>query len=88
MPRDANSAQSAWQIADEIAERLGSEPPSERQWLVRRVAWALHVMRGSKSPRADWLDLSDDARGQLYAEARAAIDAYEVHSPHEDLGAS
>jgi hypothetical protein len=67
----------AWELSDVLSGMVNGEPPSGRQWLVERIAWAIHVSNGSGSPRKDWLDMGDPERARLYVAARGAISVYE-----------
>lgn len=70
---------SAWELADRLATERGMEPPSDRRFLVERVAWGIHYAAfGYTSPRAIWAEMSDDRRAELFLVARGAISAYEA----------
>jgi hypothetical protein len=68
----------AWVTADRLATERREEPPSDRAWLVERVAWGLHAARGLPSPRAAWADMPEVERAELYVAARGAVSVFEA----------
>jgi hypothetical protein len=81
MPDDTRAG--AWALADARAVPLNIDPPSDRAWLVERMAWAIHVTQAGGSPRAAWLEQDDSQRATLYLRAAAALAAADRYREFE-----